>query len=234
MGLTLESLDREWVMLSTSEPAMRALKRWGAESPMLAVETFEELLARRWDPHVARPLLRALAERAAADRVAARTLLQALVPGLGALARRFAAQDSEVSAELITLAWERIRTYPLQRPGPVAGNVLLDVRKTYLAARALDRRSHGELGEVAGIAPSAEDVVLERDDHDRVITQVADARRSGAVNEVALRAIVRTRLDGESLEAVAAAEDLSVRNLVLRRWRGERALRQHFDLARTG
>jgi len=157
-----------------------------------------------------------------------------VVPGIGALARRYAAHDPEVSAELITLAWERIRTYPLRRPGPVAGNVLLDVRKAYVAQRAADRRSGQELGDVSGTTPSAEDVVMERDAHDRVVGRVADARRSGVVNEVALRAIVRTRLRGESVEAVAAEEDLTVRNLVLRRWRGERALREHIGLVRAG
>jgi hypothetical protein len=91
------------------------------------------------------------------------------------------------------------------------------------------------LGRVHGIAPSAEEVVVERQGHADVVRELAEARDRGVVNEVALRAFVRTRLEGDSLEEVAADEELTVRNLVLRRWRGERALRRHLDgLARAG
>jgi len=57
MGLSLESLDREWEELSSSEAATRALARWGSESPALAAESFVELLARRWDRDHAQPML---------------------------------------------------------------------------------------------------------------------------------------------------------------------------------
>jgi hypothetical protein len=39
---------------------------------------------------------------------------------------------------MVSLAWERIRTYPTTRHGSVAGNVLLDVRKRYRAHRVID------------------------------------------------------------------------------------------------
>ena len=69
---------------------------------------------------------------ATADELAARTLLQALLPGIVSFARRSAVGDPSVAiGEMVSIAWERIRTYPLHRPGSVAANVLWDTRSCY-------------------------------------------------------------------------------------------------------
>ena len=60
-----------------------------------------------------------------------------------------------------------------------------------------------------------------------------DARDQGLISHCALRVIVRTRIEGHSLEDMAQEEDLTVRNPVLRRWRGERALRRDLDPRRS-
>ena len=92
----------------------------------------DELLEMRRNPTVAPRILSALARLARGDDVAARTLLQALVPGLVTLAASVGGDDPTALDEIVSLAWERIRTYPVSRPGSVAGNVLLDVRRGYL------------------------------------------------------------------------------------------------------
>jgi DNA-directed RNA polymerase specialized sigma24 family protein len=79
-------------------------------------------------------ILCALARNAGLDDLAARTLLQALMPGMRCLARRYkgaAASDGEDSASLVVaLTYERIRTYPFdRRPCRIAANVLFDARQ---------------------------------------------------------------------------------------------------------
>jgi hypothetical protein len=109
--------------------------------------------------------------------VAARALLQALVPGLHRLARTVGGGSDEAAAELVALAWARIVTYPFERrPGRVAANVLLDVRKTYLrehrggaviideaTARRRLVRHEGVLVEARGAQAEEVDVVDARD-----------------------------------------------------------------------
>jgi len=77
------------------------------------------------------------------------------------------------------------------------------------------------MSELEATAPSAEAVVMNR----AVIAELADARVRGLVSEDALNLIVRTRLAGESLEAVAAERGCPVACLAQRRWRAERSLR---------
>ena len=68
--------------------------------------------------------------QARADPLAARLVLQALLPGLKALAGRLlleADERDEVWSALLAHCWERIRSYPLERrPARIAANTLLD------------------------------------------------------------------------------------------------------------
>ena len=78
-------------------------------------------------------MLRALAARCRNDPIALRTLLQALMPGLVQLACRVEQGGEDVAGELVSLAWCRLATGAYdRRPGQVAANVLLDVRKYYV------------------------------------------------------------------------------------------------------
>ncbi|MDQ3642166.1 MAG: hypothetical protein M3450_12070, partial [Actinomycetota bacterium] len=167
-------------------------------------------------------ILAALARLAVNDDLAARTLLQALMPGLVKLAATSCSDDPAALDELVSLAWVRIRTYPTSRPGPVAANVLMDVRKRY--------REHWTIEAPDGlwpempltrIEPSAEDVVLGR----CAIGDVIAAHRVGVIDVVALGLILRTRVDGVSLELAAAEHEATVRQANCIRWRAERRLR---------
>jgi hypothetical protein len=56
-----------------------------------------------------------------------------MIPGLHRLARTVGRGTDDAAAELVGLAWDRIASYPVERrPGNVAANILLDVRKGYL------------------------------------------------------------------------------------------------------
>lgn len=138
MAPVLEQLDREWVELARSSRGRRALTRWAQRHPALqGIGDLDALLEARRDPTRAPALLAALAVLAPDDQLAARTLLQALVPGLIRLARSTGNDDPAALVELVSIAWERIRTYPQTRNGSVAANVLLDTRKRYRQHRLI-------------------------------------------------------------------------------------------------
>lgn len=227
MARTFESLDQEWASVAASPDAAAALARWRSAEPALDAPNLAALLGRRRSED-ANDVLAALARLAPVDRTACRTLLQMLLPGIASLARTISRCDTDgVAADLVSLAWERIRTYPSTRRGPVAGNVLLDVRKALIASRRMELPGLAEdlTDGLFDPEPSAEDVHLRGSLDGEVARQVRDACDRGAVSEFAVRAIMRTRVDGESLEEAAAAEDVTARVLLLRRWRAERTLR---------
>ena len=202
----LAGLDAEWRRLAESPEGHTAVWRWGLTHPALGgLTSLDEVLERRRNPAAAQHVLLALAALAPADRVAARTLLQALVPGLLRLAGSSGYGDPTAMADMLAIAWERIRTYPSTRTGSVAGNVLLDVRKGYRRHRDLDAaRGSVELVEAAvsgGTARSAEDDVVDR----LTFAQLVATHRK-AVGDLGHRAVMRTAVDGLSLAEVAAEE----------------------------
>lgn len=224
MNRTLTQLDREWRELCRSSDSRDALERWGRDEPALAGSPSLDaiLIERRDDADAAPAILAALARLAVKDELAARTLLQALVPGLVKMASTCCSDDPAALDELLSLAWQRIRTYPTSRPGPVAANVIMDVRKRYREHRAIEA-PHDSWPEMppAGVEPSAEDVVLGR----CAIDEVISAERDGVIDGVALGLILRTRVDGIPLEVVATEQQSTARQANCIRWRAERRLR---------
>lgn len=133
-----DALDRNWYAFVDRPEATAALDGWSA-TPELAAGSLEDLVSAIWaaDKDDADRGCAALAARAPADETAARVLLQVLRPGLRNLGRRLAlgASFNDVDHELLALAWERIRTYRVdRRPRSVAANILLDIRKAYVRA----------------------------------------------------------------------------------------------------
>jgi hypothetical protein len=100
-------------------PARRALRQRSIAHPVLrGLPDLDGLLERRRDDHAASAILRALAVLAPGDDLAARTLLQALLPGLVRLAGIAGYDDPAAIEELVSPAWERIHTYPAGRRWP--------------------------------------------------------------------------------------------------------------------
>lgn len=220
---TLAELDREWALIEAAPASVRALARWRENEPALAgCTTLGDILVKRADPEAAPAILAALARRAGRDELAARTLFQALVPGMLGLATGPLAGDPAALDEVISLAWERIRTYPTWRPGSVAANVLRDVRKGYLEHRRIEVAADRPPASLAmSTAPSAEEVALRC----CWVGALADARRSGAIGQVGVDLIYRTRVEGQSLADVAASHRASVAWANCVRWRAECRLR---------
>lgn len=230
MNRTLAALDREWAELDRSPATPVAMARWRRLEPALAgLPTLASILQGRTDPAAAPGILRALAALAVDDALAARTLLQALVPGLVRMASTSCSDDPDALDELVSLAWERIRTYPPSRAGSVAGNVLLDVRKRYRRERSVEAPpGNGDVNLGTRSVPSAEEVVC---DKCGILDDLAAAERQGVINRTALTLIVRTRLEEVPLELAAAEQETTSAQANCIRWRAERRLRPFFALA---
>jgi len=222
MQRTTQALDREWrADHEHSTAGAAALARWRKREPDLhGLADLGEVLACRRDDERGPAVLAALARLAPSEQLAARTLLQALLPGLVHMARRRFADDPDAFEEVTAIAWDRIRTYPPRRPGAVAANVIVDVRKRYQAQRAATVEQLPASGSEP--SPSAEDVALGR----LAVEDLVAAARAGVINGNALGLILRTRLDDVPLRQVAAERNEDERALTCIRWRAERRLRQ--------
>ena len=226
MSHTLMSLDAEWRRLTRTSRACQAPKQWSIAHPALrGLADLDGLLERRRDDRAAPAVLRALAVLAPGDDLAARTLLQALLPGLVRLAGMVGYDDPAAIEEMVSLAWERIRTYPAGRRGSVAANVLFDVRKRYRAHRRIDAPRSPDTAEiqVTPTSRSPEDEALARVLFEQLIAAQRDER---VLRDGAFGLVLRTRLGGEPLTEVARREKLPLCVLAQRRWRAECRLRQ--------
>jgi hypothetical protein len=220
-----DALDQEWAALNASPEGRRAIIRWANSDPAFAgVEDLDALARRNTDR--SDELLAALVRLAPSDTVAARTMLQALRPGLLRLAAHYVRLDRGAFEELVSLAWVRIRTYPATRRGPVAANVLMDVRKQFIAHRILETCGDADDRlarlEVTDDINSPESALLGK----ALLAEMAGAHRRGQISEEELRSIVRTRLFGDPVAEVAADAKISSPVFRQRRWRAEARLRQ--------
>src|SRR5438093_1378858 len=88
----LEALDTEWLQMCSRPGLRHATRQWARDDAVFG--DFADLAAvvqaanRRGDPAASDRLLAALVRQARTDDLAARVLLQALVPGLKALVAR--------------------------------------------------------------------------------------------------------------------------------------------------
>ena len=123
-------LDDEWRRLSADRGAARRLRDVCEPPAGRCRSPTSSASSGRPHPADADRVLLALVRRAVAgDALAARVLLQLLLPGTRALARRWWAlgDADERAAAAVTAVYHRIRRYPIERrPGRVAANILLD------------------------------------------------------------------------------------------------------------
>jgi hypothetical protein len=184
--ILLTALEREWIQLSAAPATQTALRQWAAAEPVLAgfadLEQLRVAAHRRGAPAQSDEVLAALARLAAHDGgddpLAARAVLQLLLPGAAALAYRLVhlPRAEAIAAVLSTLSC-RIRTYPWRRrPHRVAANLLLDTEMDLRRARARER-SRVELS-LAALADRAAGAGHRRTPPDRLDLVLASAGRS--------------------------------------------------------
>ena len=166
--MPLVALEREWGVLARGRLRLE-LRRWAEQEPSLArFESPDRLIGFLWDKHVASEekdrVLLGLLRLARTEALAGRVVLQAMLPGLKALASPLLKRgpngeepvlDREAVWELLFLeTLGRIKTYPLdRRPRKVAANLIGDVK--HAAYEELDRARSGleELPEEEPLEP---------------------------------------------------------------------------------
>lgn len=227
----LDLLDDEWKYLATSADATLALVRW---APDPALQGFPDLDAvveetqRRGRPAESDRILLALLHRAPLDQVAARTVLQAVMPGLKSLmsAYQLTGEPEDVSTAVIEAAFERIRSYPCdRRPARVAANLLNDTRQILWRAARKERK-------LRLVTEPLTEAAVERVAHqqteqsptDELVGLVAEAVRLSQVPPSGARVILLTRVLDVPIEELAGDTGAKSKTIRKRRDRAEAAL----------
>lgn len=221
----LELLDGEWVRLAADPSTARRLPEVcstaGGATSLAEVERF----VRAADPTAADRVLVTLVARAVeGDVLAARVLLQLLLPGVRRLARTWWAlgDADERAAAAVAAVYDRIRRYPLaRRPGRIAANVLMDAAQDLRRAIRPEMWDPEPLGSDDGCEPAAE-----APEHPalELVGVLVDAVADGVVSAADAELIAATRIAGVPLAEIAERRGGSLRTLQWRRRRAEAML----------
>jgi DNA-directed RNA polymerase specialized sigma24 family protein len=173
-------------------------------------------------------VLCALLKWAQQDPLGGRVVLEAIRPGLLRLAGRMigdAADHEELWAVLLGAVWEQIRSYPVsRRPRWVAANLLLDTLNQ--AVRTLRARRVRLVPCGLDVDPAYSDPspAYRPSDEGDVDGLLDRAVKAGALAEEEAQIILKSRIDGVSVEELARSAGVSYNTMKLRRQRAERRL----------
>jgi hypothetical protein len=232
MATVFELLDREWHRLR-NDPAtahhLHDICHLADNAHTLAdVETY----VRRAGPADADNILLALVTRVVDhdDALAARVLLQLLIPGTRNMARRWWAlgDPDERAAAAVTAVYTRIRTYPLaRRPGRIAANILLDAqRELRRTATHTTRTTVTPVPDPTTHHPHTTRDMGEPDPHPAIeLTHLLqDAVDHHLIHPDDADLIARTRIHGQRVVDIAHHRHVGTRTLWDRRHRAEHTL----------
>ncbi len=227
MTSLLDALDSEWELMTRATRFCKLPTSWtdpaliGFNHPQAIVNFVQERGHPAANDDVFGPLLRL----AAYDDVASRTVLQALMPGIKALVRRYQWADTrdEIASMAISFAFERIRHYPInRRPHRIAANILGDTRRGLY--ENLVGRSEPKT-EMLGENQESAVPMSSRSAADSFGVVIRDAVQSGTVSLQDARLIVETRVFDVPVEAVARVTGAKPQSLRRRRLRAEARLK---------
>jgi hypothetical protein len=221
-------LEVEWDQIARSSVARAACARWASDDAVLeGIASPAEVVAccqARVDGTDAAAVLAAVLRHAATDDWAARTVLQAVLPGLAALSRRARPlvgpgrmwQDiDEVDQFLVTNAYEWITAlasrpprWPAQAVVTKTWQRLRDVadRECQRSIRQDSLSELGDLGEVPHTTAGAE-----------LAQTLVEAVERGVLEQVEGWLVYASRVLGEPIEALATQLDRHPRSLWRRR-----------------
>lgn len=236
-AVPLVALEREWRMLVRGRLALE-FRRWRVAEPALAgCAGPERVIAFLWDPGaspvVKDRVLAALLRLARSESSAGRMVLQAMLPGLKALAsvllkpHHDRAGESVVEREelwqlLFVAMLERIRTYPLERrPRKIAANLVLDVKHVTLAELQRTRSGFQELPRDEPLEPVAQSSRFAAADVEEPMRRAVAA---GAITAADEELLLQVDVDGMSLREAAARLGISYNAAKHRRQKARREL----------
>lgn len=233
----LVALEREWETLARGRLRLE-LWKWAVREPALArFESPDGLIGFLWDrgaaPVEKDRVLAALLRLARSESLAGRMVLQAMLPGLKALAgvllkRRPdhagepALEREELWQVLFVSMLERIKTYPLaRRPGRIAANLVLDVKHATLAELQRARGAYRELPRDEPLEPAAEPSLFSAADVEEPLGRAVAAK---AISQADADLLVWVDVDGVSLREAAERLGISYNAAKIRRQRARRSL----------
>ena len=221
MSTVIEMLEREWVHLALDPRAARQLRSvCGSAGSAANLGQLERYVRRASAAEADRVLVGLVTRGVEGDALAARVLLQLLLPGTRRLARRWWAlgDRDERAAAAVTAVYYRIRAYPLQRrPGRVAANILMDaaleLRRGAAAERCRAQLPSQYAQPDTGTHPAIE-----------LAEVLTDAVQDGVIAAGDAELIAASRIAGVRLADIADARRTHVRTLQYRRRHAEQAL----------
>jgi hypothetical protein len=228
------ALEEEWRQAGASPAARTALRRWAAADDVLAGLADPASLVERChdrDQADASALLAAVIRHARSDPLAARTVLQAVAPGLAAISRRALgfvgpgwvwASVDELDQHVVTVAYERIHALAPAPPRWPA-RALLDGTwqrvRWYAVRQRSDGRRRAALSEAADTpAPVPPTPGVE------LAGVLADAVELGVLEKLDAWVVFHSRVSGIAMPVLAADVGLGCRRLWRRRERAEEQL----------
>jgi hypothetical protein len=227
METVFTQLDREWTAIVRSPSTASEL----ADACALAGVSGSGQLVnamRRATPAAADAVMAHLARQThEGSDLAARALLQLLLPGTCRLAARWWALGSseDRAAAAVAAVYARIRRYPVdRRPRRIAANILLDANQDL--AR-LARRAVADRQTVSPLEPRLLPGRLEPPDPspgEELRDVIEDAVAAGRVPPQWAALIVATHIEGDDLPSIARRTGTPVRTLQWRRRTAEAAL----------
>lgn len=238
----LARLNAEWEHLVAAPATMAALRRWARTEPALAgwpdLEALRTAAHDRARPGRADEILAALVRHAATDGhrdpLAARVVLQLLLPGAVHLASSLRPQLGDTATAHATVLSELaigIATYPWRRrPRRIAANLLLDCRQRITRRLGRHRRETA-----AGLGPEQEHPdsrPVEVADATVAVTELLDwARRHRILNRFESQLLVASHVQDIPMQRLATALGRSRSGLFATRAAAERRLRHALSAA---
>lgn len=231
MPTIFDQLDEDWRLVVASKAATRRLASWPDEA-LARITTLAELVDaahRVGDPAGTDRVLASLASRSREDDLAARTLLQCLIPGAKLIARSYQQLGTaeEVASSVVSTLTEKIRSYPFERrPRRIAANLLNDTRHVLYD----EARAHARLVEVVGPMLSYEAEVpvaasvITLHPAEEVISAVQESVDAGAIDTTAARVLVGHRVFDMPLKDFPELANLAEDTRRKIRLRAERAV----------
>lgn len=233
----IQALQDDWDALSDSPGYRAALGRWQQSEPALGgFDSPAEVV--RWcrnhpDPKEANPPVGALL-RVAADPVAARTLLQVILPGLNIRIGRAAGKEArcrrsggaldELAQEVLAAAWERITLLAGTSPAWPACVLVEGAWRRVRHQREKGRACQKHLWPLEAAKRSSEAPEWSRTTAEELTVYLVDAVREGRLRPSQAGVVYTTRVLGLPPGALAGRCGPDERAVRARRARAERAL----------
>ncbi|MFV0309234.1 MAG: hypothetical protein ACK5OX_15985 [Desertimonas sp.] len=220
-------LDREWAMLRRRPEALVAAARWRVVEPLEDLDDVLVAVGHRAEPSAERDArLAQLVGHARTDQLAARVVLQRLVPGLLGEVRRQGRRDrSTVGAfeELVGHAWIVIRVAALPVHTPCVAARLVDAARYRAFVAPRRRRSFHEV--VVDPSKFAETPAsLDPTAFEELAALLGEAREHGLDRDDLV--LMRDLMRAESPAALARAREVTPRTIRNHRDRAVHSIRQ--------